>query len=114
MAETCILAIKGEDLESAVKTVEKQWWRGSRPRFIRRQKTKPTDKCGNPVTHRQREINNLRNKLTDLRNKTRGSDLSGDTCGFRSDSVLLGAPRGQLSATEHRNLTFQCSMLADF
>ena len=66
MAEICTMMVQGEDKESASAKEEKNWWRGTKPKFIKRQKTKPVDKCGSPVTHREREIANLRNKLADL------------------------------------------------
>ena len=61
-----------------------------RPIFSKKQKTKPLSLEGDPILHRQKELTNLRNKLNDLRHKSKSIDFS----------VLPAAPCGQAGATE--------------
>ena len=51
MAEMCTMMIGGDTLEQANENVFKNWLRGTKPSFIRRQKTRLVDTNGNPVTH---------------------------------------------------------------
>ena len=71
VAEVAILAGKGEPVEQAIDKVERAPWRGAPLEFKQRQRTKLVDRCGHPTVHRQKEINNLRNKLSDIRARLR-------------------------------------------
>ena len=71
VAEVAILAGKGEPVEQAIDKVERAPWRGAPLVFKQRQRTKLVDRCGHPTVHRQKEINNLRNKLSDIRARLR-------------------------------------------
>ena len=42
-------------------------WRGSPPEFFKQHRTAPVNSVGDPVNHRQKEIYNLKNKLSDTR-----------------------------------------------
>ena len=75
LAEVFINMAHGQTEEEAVEKVESKWNRGTKPLFIKRQKTQPTNSNGDPVLHRQKEITNLRNRVNDLRQKTKKIDF---------------------------------------
>ena len=54
MAEISTMIVQGADEEEAIQKVERSWWRGTAPKFIKRQRTKLVDRDGNLVTHRQK------------------------------------------------------------
>ena len=69
MAEICIRNAQGDDMDSTIEAVERQWNRGPRPTCIQTQRIKLADSIGGLVVHRQQEIDNRRNKLADMRYK---------------------------------------------
>ncbi len=69
MVEMCVLMVEGDSFARADDNVCSNWLRGTKPTFIRRQATKPVDSNGNPTTHEQRELTNLRNKPNNMKNK---------------------------------------------
>ena len=71
ITEAALMTAQGMSLDEAKNKIESTPLRGDPPMFTKRMKTKPKDKIGNPVVHKQREINNLRNKLRDVRARFR-------------------------------------------
>ncbi len=66
-----MLLVAGQTVEQAIVEVGDGGARGSPPRFRTRARAKPTDMLGHPATHRQQQLNSLKNTLTDLRAKKR-------------------------------------------
>ena len=80
--------VHGKTQAEAVRSVENKWQRGTRPVFIKRQKTKPLNPSGGPVLHRQKEITNLRNRINDLRQKPKQVDFSHDRVPSASPNAM--------------------------
>ena len=76
MVEVFIEFARGKEWNKTVSDIEGRWKRGARPTFSKKQKTKPLTTGGNPVLHRQKELTNLRNRINDLRSKSKGIDFS--------------------------------------
>ena len=64
---------------------------------MKRQKTKPVDRNGNPITHRQKELTRIKNKLIDLRNKTCAIDFTENS---GTGVLLADGLRAIVSATK--------------
>jgi exonuclease III len=74
MAEACIKLAAGGQRSAVEEWLKASPMRGAPPRFAKRQRRKPVDKLGNPTTYRQRRMNNIRNKLLDLRARLKRFD----------------------------------------
>jgi exonuclease III len=69
MAEASLQVAKGMDVDEADRWIRKFPLRGAPPRFLKMMKAKPMDVIGHPTTHRQRQLNNVRNAARDLHGK---------------------------------------------
>ncbi len=74
MAEACLKLAAGWQRSAVEDWLNASPMRGAPPRFVKRQRRKPVDRLGTPTTHRQRRLNNVRNKLLDLRARLKRFD----------------------------------------
>ena len=63
--------VQGKSITEADDLIEAKWKRGSIPKFVTQNSTKPIDRLGSPTQHRQRELTRLKNQLNDLKHKTK-------------------------------------------
>ena len=76
MAEIFVHVAHGADWGKVASDIEGRWKRGTKPKSSKKQKTKPPTLEGDLVPHRQEELTSLRNKVNDLRYKSRRIDFS--------------------------------------
>ena len=94
IAAATSLLFQGKTIEKAQDRIDKNWQRGSVPKFAAQNRTMPIDRHGSPTQHRQRELTNLRNQINDLKVKTRHAKADW----FTPANVLSTGPSSPVEA----------------